>query len=114
MTTKRRPPAAPRHLKADGRRFWTAVLSSFALEPHELEALRLAAESLDRAAGARAEVERAGLTFTTRHGEVRPHPAVAAERDARASFARLVALLRLPDLDGAPTRGVGRPGRRLS
>ncbi len=29
------------------------------------------------------EGERDGLNYTTRYGEIRPHPAVAMERDAR-------------------------------
>ncbi len=111
MTPKPKKPMPP--LGAAGKRYWIAVTAAFALETHELEHLRLAAESLDRAAEARAAVAADGLTFQTRSGELRPNPAVAMERDARSSFARLVALLRLPDLDGRPQRGAGRPGRKL-
>ena len=110
---KLKPPTPPKTLGADGRRYWMAVTGEYEFGAHELEGLRLASEALDVAAQARAEVAEYGsLTFTTKSGELRPHPGVAQERDARSSFARIVALLKLPDEAGAP-RGVGRPGRRF-
>jgi len=112
MTAKRKAP--PKGLGQAGKRYWVAVVDRFDPEGHELEHLRLAAEALDVAELATADIRVNGITCLSRNGDVRPNPAVAAARDARSSFARLVALLRLPDVDGMPTRGVGRPGRRLA
>src|SRR5262249_25591178 len=64
---------------------------------------------------------RLGLTFTTEGGVIKGNPAVAMERDARASFARLLGALNLPDPHAAPAKaggpgrgGPGRPGRQLT
>jgi len=72
----------------------------------------LAAEALDRASTARRQLQREGITYTDRFGAPRAHPAVAIERDARASFSRLVAQLGLDDSDdGDATTYRGQNGR---
>src|SRR2546423_77385 len=114
-TSKQRAPAAPKHLAAAGRRYWRSIVAVYELRDNEGETLRFACEGLDVAAQARAELKAHGSrTFTTQTGDIRPHPCVAAENAARASFARLVALLKLPDENNRPVAGVGRPGRRFA
>src|SRR5262245_48261350 len=54
----------------------------------------------DRAEEAREILARDGIVIGGRKAAVRPHPAVAIERDARIAFARLVAQL---NLDGEPS-----------
>lgn len=50
--------------------------------------LRLACEALDRCEDARRAIATEGAIVTTRHGDRRPHPAVAIERDSRIAAMR--------------------------
>jgi phage terminase small subunit len=112
MTTGKAP-TLPKSLESEGRAFWRDVTTTFRLEPHELVTLKLACEALDVAAAARAELRAHGsVTVVDKYGQTRAHPACAVERDARSSYARCVALLKLPDIDGQRPR-IGRPGRRF-
>jgi P27 family predicted phage terminase small subunit len=109
----------PSHLGAKARAWAESVLDvpGEATET-DVKLVILAAEALDRAATARRQIGREGITYTDRFGAPRAHPAVAVERDARAAFSRLVAQLGLDDADdgdSGPYRGRnGRlyPGRR--
>jgi phage terminase small subunit len=101
---------APKHLALPTRRWWLSVVTDWELEPHHVRLLTLAAESWDRGVQARELIRSQGLTFTTRLGELRAHPAVAIERDSRLAFARL---LRELDLDiTAPSSDVRPPRLR--
>jgi len=72
--------------------------------------LSAAAEARDRAEAARAAIERDGQTIKDRFEQVKPHPLLAAERDARAQF---IQAMRALNLDVEPLRdGPGRPGGR--
>ena len=106
MTTHR-PPA---HLGRPGRRLWKSVTGEFALAPHQLELLRLAAEATDRADEARQLLDEQGLTFHDRAGLPRSRPEVAVERDSRLAVARLLRELALEpgDADARPPRAGGR------
>jgi P27 family predicted phage terminase small subunit len=76
-----------------------------------------ACEAHDRMSQARDLLAREGITITTRHGEVRVHPAIAVERDARTAFVRAIRELGLapddePDTPSPPRlsgRYAGRP-----
>ena len=58
---------------------------------------------------ARALVAKEGLTTTNRHGELRPHPAIAIEVASRTAFARCLRELALTDEpDNRPPRLPGR------
>lgn len=109
-STKTRP---PRHLSDESRAWFALVTRDFDLESHHLKLLQAACESWDRAQQARQLLATEGVTFTDRHGHIRPHPAVNIERDSRALFARLVRELGLdvvePDDVRPPTiRGMGQ------
>ncbi len=98
---------APAHLSTRGRAFWRSVITEYAIDdPAGLELLRRSCEALDRADGAREIVAAEGATFTTRTGEVRAHPAVAIERDARNAQRQLLRELRItdPPADGQISR----------
>jgi phage terminase small subunit len=107
---KRKPPAPP-HLSDTARRWWHAVVNEYALEPHHLHLLRLAAEALDRAEEARAALAANGTTYTDRFNAPRLRPEVSIERDSRLSFARLCRELEL-DTEAAVSTRVGPPPLR--
>jgi P27 family predicted phage terminase small subunit len=104
------PPQPPSHLSASARQWWTTTVESYQLEAHHLKLLQLACESWDRSQMAREQLQREGLTIPGREGGVRPHPAVAVERDSRLAFARLLRELDLDrDDDGPRSQRVGPP-----
>jgi phage terminase small subunit len=96
----------PNHLSATARKWWASTAATFELEAHHLHLLTLAAEMLDRAAQARAVLDKLGLTYEDRFGAPRARPEVNAERHAKIAFARL---LRELDLDGEPPPSTSRP-----
>lgn len=97
----------PEHLSADASRWWLSVVQDYDLEPHHLRLLQSAAEAWDRMQQARtALAKHGGLTFTGANGDLKAHPAIAIERDARIAFARLVREL---DLDAEPPAERSRP-----
>lgn len=103
---------APRHLRPETARWWRQVNEDYALEPHHIRLLTLAAEAYDRCAEAREQLEKDGLTVPTGSGGLKPHPCVAIERDARIAFARLIREL---DLDfELPANDRARPPALLS
>jgi P27 family predicted phage terminase small subunit len=91
---------APAHLRPDTRAWWQSVHQDFDLEEHHSRLLTMACEAWDRACQAREILAKDGIVIGGRQAAVRPHPAIAIERDARIAFARLVAQL---NLDGEPS-----------
>ena len=96
-----KPVRAPSHLSLESRRLYASVLGDYVLEPHHIEILTKALEARDRADQARSEIGGAPLLVTSRLGEVKVHPLLAVERDARAQFGTLMKQLGL-DIDGPP------------
>jgi len=94
-------PEPPAHLAPQTADWWRSVVRDFDLEPHHLRLLQSAGEAWDRMQQARqALADHGSLTFTAASGDLKTHPCVAVERDARIAFARLIREL---DLDtGAP------------
>ena len=105
MTTNARVPS---HLASATKRWYRQVLDDYALEPHHLRLLTLAAEAWDRCGQARTVLAEQGIVVIDRNGQPKAHPAVAIERDSRIAFARLMREL---DLDGEPGPDP-RPPRR--
>jgi len=108
---------APRHLSADMTTWWRVLTRQYQFRPQHLRVLACAAEAWDRKEQARELLAAGGLTVTNRQGELRPHPAVAIERDARIAFVRAVRELSLADDDlpadaSRPPRLGGYQGRR--
>src|SRR5690348_11282125 len=79
----------PGHLKTAGREHWQSVLAMFTFSEHDLPMLQSACEQLDRAAEARAIIDRDGVTIKDRFGVTKEHPAVAIERNAHLAFVRI-------------------------
>ena len=104
--------APPRHLSKDAAEWWRNVTADYSLEPHHLKLLQAAGESWDTMQAARRALsDHGGLTFTDTSGNIKAHPAVAMQRDARVAFARLVRELDL-DVSGAPAEASRPPAIR--
>lgn len=101
-----RKPPAPQHLRPETKAWWRSVVRDYFLEPHHLLLLQAACEALDRAAEARAILDKEGLTVPTANGGQKQHPAAQIEFNSRLSFARL---LRELDLDAEEPPEGGRP-----
>jgi len=97
---------APRGTGPAGKAIWAAISRSFDLEPHETQVLRQVAVVADRIAALDAVVVRDGVIV-----EGRTHPALVESRLQRVTLGRLLAVLRLPDLeDRRPQRRGGFRG----
>lgn len=106
MSTPDGRPEPPCHLTENAKTVWRDVLRRFELEAEELETLRLALETLDRAAQARRKLKRQGITYDDRFGAPHARPEVAIEREARRDYVRLMDALDLPtDEEDQPARG---------
>jgi P27 family predicted phage terminase small subunit len=90
---------APKHLSAATKRWWTAILEEFELNPADLRVLQLGAEAFDRAQQARLILKKEGITYEDRFGNPKKHPAVSVEENARLAYVRVVREL---GLDGGP------------
>lgn len=111
MVNNTKPPG---HLRPATRKWFTAVLADFDLDPHHVRLLTLAAEAWDRCQSAREIIDADGMTFHDRFGQPKARPEIAIERDSRIGFARLIRELGL-DVEPPPeaprmsrTRDYGR------
>jgi hypothetical protein len=91
MMAEERP---PRGTGPAGKAMWAAISQSFELEPHELQVLGQVAVVADRIEQLDKVVTRDGVLV-----EGRAHPALVESRLQRATLGRLLAVLRLPDLE---------------
>ena len=95
-------PTVPRHLEAAERTLWRSITQEFSFDdPASLALLRSALEAHQRARRCRLVIDKEGLTTRDRFGQVRAHPLLAAERDARAAFLASMRALNL-DLGAQP------------
>jgi hypothetical protein len=92
--------------KSGGERFgvagaalWRAVVKDYELDSTESEILALACRALDRAARARAAVERDGEFITGRYGDLKAHPGMLVVRDAESAALRALRSLHLSGID---------------
>jgi len=105
-------PDPPAHPSDEAGAWWRDVLRDFDLESHHVRLLQAASEAWDRMQQARqALADHGGLTFADPNGNIRAHPCVAMERDARVAFARLVREL---DLDAGAPAERSRPPSLIS
>ncbi len=112
MTARSRTPRPPAHLKEAGQVLWRAVTRSYELEDHDLAILAAACEAADRAAAARVEIDRDGITIEGRYGR-RANPAIQIERDSRLSMLKALRELGLNAEPAAEPRPLpAQRGRR--
>ena len=88
-------------LRPETKKWWEGVNAEYALEPHHIKLLTLAAESWDRATLAREAIAEHGLTYTDRFSSPRKRPEVSIAESATIAFARLCRELDLSE-DSAP------------
>ena len=95
----------PTHLKTAGKNLWQHVAEMFELEAHDFMLLQSLCETLDKKNQAEKDLrEHRSLTFKNRHGELKPHPAVAIIRDCNILMARLRRELCLSEDDPGDSR----------
>ena len=103
--------SAPKHLSKEARRIFKDLCAEYGINDIAgLRILRVALEAFDRAQKARAAIDRDGMTFFDKFGQVKINPLIACERDSRAAFlAGLKALnLSLEPLHDRPGRPRGK------
>ena len=89
-------PKPPAHLGDASKTFWRIVVRQYELEAHHLRLLQIGCESWDRAREARETVTGSKPYFTDPRGNIKPHPGIAVEQQARKQF---IAALREIGLD---------------
>jgi P27 family predicted phage terminase small subunit len=105
-----RPARPPAGLCQASRAFWTRLVREYDIaDAGGLALLELAAQAYRRLVEARGILDKQGVTVMDRHGQVRAHPLVNVERDARIA---VVATLKQLGLDLEPVGKGGRPGGR--
>jgi hypothetical protein len=96
------------HLSTAATKLFESLKEEYAI--HDcggLEILKTGLEARDRFTGIRVRIDAEGLTVTDRFGTEKPHPLLAAERDARGQW---LSALKMLNLDIEPLRdGPGRP-----
>lgn len=103
--------SAPKHLSPAARKWWRAITSEYAIDDEAGRLLlQTALEAFDRMKAAGERITADGEAITDRFGQVKPHPLLPAERDARS---QMLAALKQLNLDLEPLRDrPGRPGGR--
>jgi hypothetical protein len=107
MTESKVTQAAPRGLKAAGRKLWDSVLAEFELEEYERSLLLQCAQTADLIDQLQKTIETLGVDCAVRE--------LAEIRAQRLTYARLLVAMRLPGglaEDGKPMRRVQRRGVR--
>ncbi len=80
-----RAPAPPKHLRAESKRLWRAIVAEWVLDAAALPLLRAGLEQWDAYQAARAELAKDGPTFKT--GDmIRVHPAAKVATDSLREF----------------------------
>ena len=92
----RKLPAPPKHLESTERNLWKTIVSEFDFsDASSLALLRTAMESHQRARRCREAVDHDGEAVLDRWKQLKPHPLLTAERDARAAFIQSMRALNL-------------------
>lgn len=90
----RKPPAG---LSDAGAKLWRELAAAYKIDdPHGEAILALACRAADRLEACRKRIEKDGVSVRDRWGQVKPHPLLAAERDARAAVLAALRQLSLP------------------
>jgi P27 family predicted phage terminase small subunit len=90
----RRPPA-PDHLDKPEQKIWKHVLDDYGLANIAIDVLVSALEAHQRSRQCREVIDRDGMTVVGRDNQVKPHPLLSAERDARGQWLAAIKALGL-------------------
>jgi len=86
----------PGHLTEESKKFFTDLCGEYGLDDRaSCEILIKACEAKDRAEAARSQIESDGIMIADRHGQLKNHPLLTVERDARSAFVISMKALRL-------------------
>jgi P27 family predicted phage terminase small subunit len=104
-----KPQPAPDHLGTEARTWWQKIQTEFQIDDDAGRLLlQTAMEAFDRMRDCQRDIARDGVSVRDRFDQPKPHPLLAAERDARA---QMLSALKHLNLDIEPLRDrVGRPG----
>lgn len=99
----------PRSLSVEARRRWRALVEEYGIgDAGGVQILQTAMEAFDRMAGAQRQILKDGQTSTDRFGQIKAHPLLSVERDARSAMLHALKAL---NLDVEPLHAhPGRPG----
>jgi P27 family predicted phage terminase small subunit len=102
---------APSTLSKEAQRIWKLILTSYELDDEAgMLLLKSTLEAYDRAQAAKDVIDREGMQIIDRFQQVKPHPLLTTERDARSQF---MAGMKQLNFDLEPLRdGPGRPPLR--
>lgn len=102
---------APHHLSDEARGWWQRLTAEYALDDEAGKLLlQTSLEAFDRMKRAAERIDADGDAVEDRFGQVKPHPLLNAERDARS---QMLAALKQLNLDVEPLRDApGRPPGR--
>lgn len=100
---------APKHLSKEARQWWDKLQAEYDLSDEAGQLLlQTALESFDRMRACQKTIKKEGQTVRDRFDQDKPHPLLAAERDARSQMLQAIKAL---NLDIEPLQnGPGRPG----
>ena len=99
--------AAPKHLTSEARQWWRSLVTDYDLDdPAGLLLLQTAMECFDRMRECQRVIAEDGVATRGSRKQIRSHPLLTTERDAKA---QMLASLKALNLDIEPLRE--RPGR---
>ncbi|MFT4196763.1 MAG: hypothetical protein QM601_02430 [Pseudoxanthomonas sp.] len=99
--------AAPSGISPAAKQWWTRLHREFDLDDAGAAfLLESALRAFDRMNEAAALIDKHGVCIMDRYNQLKPNPAVAAERDARAA---MLGAFKQLNLDVLPPQKVGRP-----
>ncbi len=104
---KNSAPKPPHRLSAEAPRGWSKLAAEYGIvDDAGLLILNTAFEAFDRMLDTQASIAKDGATMVDRFGQMKAHPLLPVERDARAAF---LAALKALNLDLEPLNA--QPGR---
>ena len=105
----KKPVETPKTFNSEAKGIWRKLLAEYDIaDEGGYQVLQVGLEAFSRMRECQKQIGLDGITTTDRFGQVKAHPLLACERDARAQY---LAALKALNLDMEPANHViGRPG----